>query len=75
MPPWTGCPDIVVPRVRDGILQYSLMELVAPNEPGKEWILRDKLNDPHPDCSVSEAIPLSRSAGMATRLEWSMDRS
>ncbi|KAG6037567.1 hypothetical protein E4U41_004901 [Claviceps citrina] len=34
--------DISVPCVQDGILQYTLMEFVAPTEPGENWTLRDK---------------------------------
>jgi hypothetical protein len=49
--------EIVVPQVLDGILQYTLMELVAPSEPGDDWTLRDKVNRPPPSIPVTSAMP------------------
>lgn len=39
--------DISVPRVQDGILQYTMMELVAPTVAGEHWTLRDKTTRSH----------------------------
>ena len=49
--------DIVVPLVRNGVLQYALMEFVAPTEPGDSWTLRDKLSQPPPSLSVTSVAP------------------
>ena len=49
--------DIVVPLVRDGVLQYALMEFVAPIEPGDSWTLRDKLSQPPPSLPVTSVAP------------------
>ncbi|KAK7431605.1 hypothetical protein QQZ08_001823 [Neonectria magnoliae] len=58
LPQWGLPRDIVVPRVLDGILQYTLMELVAPSEPGDDWTLRDKANHrPPPSIPVTSAMP------------------
>ncbi|KAF7553148.1 hypothetical protein G7046_g7180 [Stylonectria norvegica] len=56
-PSWGIPRDIVVPRVLDGILQYTLMELIAPSEPGYEWTLRDKERRPPPSIPVTSAMP------------------
>jgi hypothetical protein len=45
-----------VPRVQDGILQYAMMELVAPREAGEHWSLRDKSVRSHPAGSVGGAM-------------------
>lgn len=43
MPHWAAPQDVIVPRVLDGIFQYTMMELVAPSSPGDGfWFLRDK---------------------------------
>ncbi|KAK5997238.1 hypothetical protein PT974_02592 [Cladobotryum mycophilum] len=62
---WTSSKDIVVPRVRNGVLQYTLMEIVASNEPGEGWTLKDKdvSNRPPPALSVTSAMPGSHGAG------------
>ncbi|KAM6504874.1 hypothetical protein FSOLCH5_014792 [Fusarium solani] len=57
LPSWGLPRDIVVPQVLDGILQYTLMELVAPSEPGDDWTLRDKGNRPPPSIPVTSAMP------------------
>lgn len=57
MQSWGLPRDVVVPRVLDGILQYTLMELVAPMEPGEDWTLRDKANRPPPSLPVTSAMP------------------
>ncbi|GJN74495.1 hypothetical protein JDV02_006043 [Purpureocillium takamizusanense] len=55
MPAWaTISRDIVAPRVRDGVLQYVVMELVPPTEPGETWTLRDKAP---PAVPVTSAMP------------------
>lgn len=52
--------DISVPCVHNGVLQYMLMELVAPTEPGEHWTLRDKAARPPPAVPVtSGAMPVS----------------
>lgn len=58
LPSWGLPRDIVVPRVLDGILQYTVMELVAPSEPGDDWTLRDKANRPPPSIPVTSAMPV-----------------
>ena len=63
---WPMSRDIVVPRVKDGILQYTTMELVAPTAPGEGlWTLRDKITQPPPYLPVTSAMP--RAATMTTR--------
>ncbi|KND94578.1 hypothetical protein TOPH_01232 [Tolypocladium ophioglossoides CBS 100239] len=57
MPAWTASRDIVAPRVRDGVLQYVVMELVPPTEPGEHWTLRDKISAPPPAVPVTSAMP------------------
>ncbi|KAL4727573.1 hypothetical protein ACLX1H_004256 [Fusarium chlamydosporum] len=57
LPTWGLPRDIVVPQVLDGILQYTLMELVAPSEPGDDWTLRDKTSRPPPPIPVTSAMP------------------
>ncbi|KAI9158595.1 hypothetical protein HJFPF1_06593 [Paramyrothecium foliicola] len=51
--------DIVVPLVRNGVLQYAVMELVAPIEPGDGWTLRDKLDRPPPALPVTSGMPVT----------------
>ncbi|KAK2593398.1 hypothetical protein QQS21_008886 [Conoideocrella luteorostrata] len=51
--------DINVPCVHNGILQYTLMELVAPSEPGEHWTLRDKAARPPPAVPVTSAMPVT----------------
>lgn len=47
-PAWNASPrDIYVPFFRDGVLQYSLMEIIATDQSGMYWQLRQKLNHPH----------------------------
>ncbi|KAH7320085.1 hypothetical protein B0I35DRAFT_451020 [Stachybotrys elegans] len=45
-PSWEVNHDIVVPCVQNGILQYVMMELIAPSKPGEHWTLRDKTEKP-----------------------------
>ena len=60
---WPMSRDIVVPRVKDGILQYTMMELVAPTVPGERlWTLRDKVvQQPPPGPPVTSAMPRATS--------------
>lgn len=53
---WPLSRDIVAPRVRDGILQYMLMELVAPTEPGHNWTLQDKAQPAPPAVPVTTSV-------------------
>ncbi|VUC22810.1 unnamed protein product [Clonostachys rosea] len=62
-PSWPLSRDIVAPRVRDGILQYMLMELVAPTEPGHNWTLQDKAKPAPPAVPVTSSV--SEPAGTA----------
>ncbi|CCT71470.1 uncharacterized protein FFUJ_08452 [Fusarium fujikuroi IMI 58289] len=57
LPSWGLSRDIVIPQVLDGILQYTLMELVAPSEPGDDWTLRDKASRPPPSIPVTSTMP------------------
>ncbi|KAG5929830.1 hypothetical protein E4U42_004350 [Claviceps africana] len=50
--------DISVPCVQNGILQYALMEFVAPAEPGDRWTLQDKAARPPPAVPVTSGMPL-----------------
>ncbi|RFU78826.1 hypothetical protein TARUN_3393 [Trichoderma arundinaceum] len=54
--------EIVAPRVRDGILQYTIMELVAPSESGESWTLRDKHNGIAEGDQPPQAVPVTSSA-------------
>ncbi|OAA46329.1 hypothetical protein NOR_03082 [Metarhizium rileyi] len=47
VPGWVMSRDIAVPRVQDGVLQYAMMELVAPSVAGDYWHLRDKTDRVH----------------------------
>ncbi|KAF4507188.1 hypothetical protein G6O67_005853 [Ophiocordyceps sinensis] len=49
--------DIVAPCVRDGVLQYVVMELVPPSEPGHRWQLKDKFPGPPPAVPVTSGMP------------------
>lgn len=51
----------MVPRIRDGILQYAVMEFVAPSAPGDGWTLRDKSIRPAPSLPVTSATPRTAS--------------
>ncbi|KAK3196622.1 hypothetical protein K4F52_000504 [Lecanicillium sp. MT-2017a] len=60
LPPWALSRDVIVPRVRNGILQYTVMEVVqtAPNEYGEDaYILRAKISRPPPAIPVTTATP------------------
>ncbi|PNY26117.1 Uncharacterized protein TCAP_03953 [Tolypocladium capitatum] len=57
MPAWAVSRDIVAPRVRDGVLQYVVMELVPPTEPGEHWTLRDKISAAPPAVPVTSTLP------------------
>ncbi|KFA63806.1 hypothetical protein S40285_09948 [Stachybotrys chlorohalonatus IBT 40285] len=68
---WTMLRDIVVPRVQNGVLQYTLMEFVAPTYPGDNWTLRDKV-DQHPlglpPATVLLSAPILATAGSSQQL-------
>ncbi|KAF3070914.1 hypothetical protein GL218_00417 [Daldinia childiae] len=50
--------DICVPRVEDGVVHYTLMELVNTNESGSQWILRYKVNQTQvPTVMTTNATP------------------
>ncbi|OAQ73224.2 hypothetical protein VFPPC_00992 [Pochonia chlamydosporia 170] len=53
---WMMSRDIAVPCVQNGILQYTMMELVAPTVAGEHWSLRDKTARSHPVASVTSAM-------------------
>lgn len=44
MPPSRFSHDICVPRVEDGVVHYTLMEIVNTDESGNQWALRYKVN-------------------------------
>lgn len=50
--------EIATPRVRDGILQYTIAELVAPSASGGSWALRDKVNGIVDDDEPPELISM-----------------
>lgn len=64
---WPMSRDIVVPRVQNSVLQYTMMELVAPTEPGTRlWTLREKAaHQPPPALPVTSAMPSSSSTAAA----------
>jgi hypothetical protein len=39
---WRFSRDIFVPRAEDGLLYYTLMEIVNMGEPGHDWTLQHK---------------------------------
>lgn len=47
--------EIVTPRVRDGILQYTIAEFVAPIAAGESWTLREKFDGIVDDAEPPEA--------------------
>lgn len=57
LPCSTASHEIVAPRIRDGILQYTIMEFVAPSESGESWALRDKGNGIVEDDQPPQAVP------------------
>jgi hypothetical protein len=50
--------EAVTPRVRDGNLQYTITELVAPSAAGESWTLRDKSNIIVDDDEPPEALSM-----------------
>jgi hypothetical protein len=67
-PMWNYCRDVRVPMVHEGILQYRLMELVAPEEPGEYWTVRPKkIQLPVPTTVAGVEMPrhAMTTAGMA----------
>lgn len=62
MPHWATTRDIIVPKLQDGILQYTMMELVAPTGPSEKlWTLRDKVVQPPLAVPVTSGIPTQSS--------------
>jgi hypothetical protein len=55
--------EIIAPRVRDGILQYTIAEMDAPSESGESWTLRDKANGIVDDDEPPQALSVT-SRGM-----------
>ncbi|KAI1471162.1 uncharacterized protein F4812DRAFT_168273 [Daldinia caldariorum] len=50
--------DICVPRFEDGVVHYTLMELVNTNESPSQWILRYKVNQTQvPTVMTTSATP------------------
>lgn len=43
---WKMAKEICVPLIRDGALEYTLMEIVASDESGNDWTLRQKTPQP-----------------------------
>lgn len=37
--------DVLVPQLQDGSLEYTMMEIVEPTEPGATWMLCKKQLD------------------------------
>ena len=44
MASWIFSRDIVVPRIEEGVLHYTIMEMVNLNEEGNYWALRYKVD-------------------------------
>ncbi|KAI0830914.1 hypothetical protein F5Y06DRAFT_301804 [Hypoxylon sp. FL0890] len=50
--------DICVPRVEDGVVHYTLMEIVNTDESGNQWTLRYKVNQTQiPTVMTTSATP------------------
>ncbi|RYP57208.1 hypothetical protein DL770_010718 [Monosporascus sp. CRB-9-2] len=41
---WSFSRDIYVPRIEDGVMSYTIMEIVNPNGAGNYWTVRYKVN-------------------------------
>ncbi|KAI1084655.1 hypothetical protein F5B20DRAFT_216010 [Whalleya microplaca] len=56
---WRSSRDICVPRVEDGILYYTLMEIVNTDESGNQWTLSYKVNQTQPSAAAmtTSAMP------------------
>ncbi|KHO01837.1 uncharacterized protein MAM_00838 [Metarhizium album ARSEF 1941] len=67
---WMMSRDIAVPCVQDGVLQYALMELVAPAVAGEEWYLGDKTSRIDPAGPANDAI--SAPAGNTSTENWTI---
>jgi hypothetical protein len=68
-PPWRFVREIYVPRVHDGVLQYVLMDIVAPGEQGNYWTVKEKpKRQPPPMVMVTSGGPqqILATAGPAT---------
>ncbi|KAI2471539.1 hypothetical protein F4781DRAFT_429228 [Annulohypoxylon bovei var. microspora] len=58
MPPSRCSHDICVPRVEDGVVHYTLMEIVNTDETGNQWALRYKVNQTQvPTVITTSATP------------------
>lgn len=63
------CREMFVRQVQDGTSQYTLMELVATEECGKYWALREKaMQPPAPPVIVTSDVPgvVRSTAGVKT---------
>ncbi|KAI2632689.1 hypothetical protein GGS26DRAFT_591126 [Hypomontagnella submonticulosa] len=50
--------DICVPRVEDGVVHYTLMEIVNTDDSGNQWTLRYKVNQTQvPTVMTTNATP------------------
>ncbi|KAI1374847.1 hypothetical protein F4677DRAFT_447112 [Hypoxylon crocopeplum] len=58
LPSYRHSRDICVPRVEDGIVHYTLMEIVNTDESGNQWTLRYKANQTQvPTVTTTSATP------------------
>ncbi|XXG97412.1 hypothetical protein Hte_003713 [Hypoxylon texense] len=58
MPSWRHSREICVPRVEDGTVHYTLMEIVNTDESGNQWTLRYKVEQTQvPTVSTTSATP------------------
>ncbi|KAI1769105.1 hypothetical protein GGR53DRAFT_226796 [Hypoxylon sp. FL1150] len=58
MPSWKPPREICVPRVEDGTVHYTLMEIVNTDESGNQWTLRYKVEQTQvPAVSTTSATP------------------
>ncbi|KAL7934863.1 hypothetical protein V8C35DRAFT_279340 [Trichoderma chlorosporum] len=53
--------EIVAPRIRDDILQYTTMESAWPNDFGESWILHDKGHGIVDDDQQPQTVPMASS--------------
>ncbi|KAK6824704.1 hypothetical protein PG995_015690 [Apiospora arundinis] len=58
---WYPSKEISIPRVENGVLDYTLMEIVAGGQTGNEWTLRPKVDFDQPPAgghaTTTSAVP------------------
>ena len=62
MASWTFSRDIVVPRIEEGVLHYTIMEMVNLSEEGNYWAVRYKVDQG----GAPMTIPMTNATTLAT---------